>query len=94
LWRRRRIRFRYTLEGQDPDWKETTDRRASKGNLRPRNYRFRVQASNNSGVWNEAGASLDFSVAPAYYQAAWFGALCGVAFWRSSQRPTNYGCAT
>jgi hypothetical protein len=34
----------------------------------PRNYRFRVIASNNSGVWNEAGASLDFSVAPAYYQ--------------------------
>ena len=29
-------------------------------------------ASNNSGVWNEAGASLDFSIAPAYYQTTWF----------------------
>ena len=27
--------------------------------LDPRSYRFRVTASNNSGVWNEAGATLD-----------------------------------
>src|SRR5262249_28611566 len=26
----------------------------------------------NSGVWNETGAALDFSIAPAYYQTAWF----------------------
>jgi signal transduction histidine kinase len=38
-------------------------------------YRFRVMASNNSGVWNEACASLDFSIAPAYYQTAWFRAF-------------------
>ena len=25
-------------------------------------------ARNNSGVWNDAGAALDFSIAPAYYQ--------------------------
>jgi signal transduction histidine kinase len=31
-----------------------------------------VIASNNSGVWNESGASLDFSVDPAYYQTTWF----------------------
>ena len=29
-------------------------------------------ASNNSGVWNEAGDSLDFSIDPAYYQTVWF----------------------
>jgi signal transduction histidine kinase/ligand-binding sensor domain-containing protein len=67
------VRFRYKLEGQDPDWREVVnERRAEYSNLRPRNYRFRVMASNNSGVWNEAGASLDFSVAPAYYQTGWF----------------------
>ena len=33
-------------------------------NLAPGNYRFRVIASNNSGVWNEEGALLDFSIAP------------------------------
>ena len=45
----------------------------------PGNYRFRVIASNNSGVWNETGASLDFSIAPAYWQTDWFRALCVAA---------------
>ena len=48
------------------------ERKAFYNDLPPRNYRFRVMASNNSGVWNEAGASFDFSIAPAYYQTAWF----------------------
>ena len=48
--------------------------------LPPRNYRFRVIASNNSGVWNEAGDSFDFSIAPAYYQTTWFQASCVAAF--------------
>ena len=47
---------------------------------RPGNYRFHVIASNNSGVWNEAGAELDFDIAPAYYQTIWFQALCMLAF--------------
>src|SRR5207245_6598815 len=29
-----------------------------------------------SGVWNEQGATLDFAIAPAYYQTNWFRALC------------------
>jgi signal transduction histidine kinase len=37
-------------------------------------------ASNNSGVWNEAGDSFDFSIAPAYYQTAWFQMSCAAAF--------------
>ena len=39
-----------------------------------------MKACNNSGVWNEAGASFDFSIDPAYYQTAWFKAACGTAF--------------
>jgi signal transduction histidine kinase len=31
-----------------------------------------VTAANNSGVWNEAGATLEFSVAPAWFQTDWF----------------------
>ena len=41
-------------------------------NLSPGKYRFRVAACNNSGVWNEAGTFLDFSITPAYYQRNWF----------------------
>jgi PAS domain S-box-containing protein len=55
-------------------------RQAFYTNLSPRSYRFRVAACNNSGVWNEAGASLDFSITPAYYQTTWFRGLCVAAF--------------
>jgi signal transduction histidine kinase/ligand-binding sensor domain-containing protein len=76
-----KVRFRYKLEGRDRDWHEVGDRRqAFYTNLPPRHYRFRVAACNNSGVWNEAGAFLDFSVAPAYYQTNWFRILCAAAF--------------
>jgi signal transduction histidine kinase len=34
-----------------------------------------VIASNNSGVWNDAGDTLSFSIAPAYYQTQWFAAM-------------------
>jgi signal transduction histidine kinase len=76
-----KVLFRYKLEGWDRDWTDVGNRRqAFYTNLPPRNYRFRVTACNNSGVWNEAGTFLDFSVAPAYYQTNWFRALCLAAF--------------
>jgi two-component sensor histidine kinase len=75
-----KIHFRYKLEGEDRDWQDVGNRRqAFYTNLSPRNYRFRVAASNNSGVWNEAGAFFDFSIAPAYYQTTWFLVLCAGA---------------
>jgi len=70
-------RFRYKLEGRDADWQDVGNRRqAFYSDLDPGQYRFRVIASNNSGVWNEQGATLDFSIAPAYWQTNWFRALC------------------
>jgi len=76
-----KVRFRFKLEGQDRDWREVVnDRRVQYSNLAPGNYRFRVVACNNSGVWNEEGASLDFVIAPAYYQTNWFRALCVLTF--------------
>lgn len=71
-----KMRFRYKLEGWDGDWQDVgTRRQAFYANLPPRPYRFRVIAANDSGVWNEMGASLDFSVTPTYYQTTWFPAL-------------------
>ena len=76
-----KIRFRVKLEGRDRDWKDAgNERKAFYNDLPPRNYRFRVMASNNSGVWNEAGASFEFSIDPAYYQTSWFRAACAIAF--------------
>ena len=72
-----KVRFRFMLEGQDKRWREVVNQRdVQYSNLAPGNYRFRVIASNNSVVWNERGAFLDFSVAPAYYQTNWFRGLC------------------
>jgi signal transduction histidine kinase/ligand-binding sensor domain-containing protein len=76
-----RVRFLYRLDGWDRDWQDPGNRRqAFYTNLAPRKYRFRVIASNNSGVWNETGAWFDFSVAPAWYQTTWFRVSCVAAF--------------
>jgi signal transduction histidine kinase len=76
-----RVHFRYKLEGRDSDWKDVGSRRqAYYGGLAPKRYRFHVIAANESGVWNEAGATFDFSIAPAYYQTAWFQATEVTAF--------------
>jgi signal transduction histidine kinase len=68
-----KVHFRYKLEGQNGNWQEVVnDRQVQYTDLPPGNYQFRVIACNNSGVWNEEGAVLDFSIAPAYYQTIWF----------------------
>jgi signal transduction histidine kinase/ligand-binding sensor domain-containing protein len=73
----RRVRFRYMLEGYDPEWQEAgTRRQAFYMNLPPRQYRFRVLACNNDGVWNETGAALQFDLLPAFYQMSLFKVLC------------------
>ena len=74
-----KMQFRVKLEGQDNDWRVPVNpRHTHYTNLPPGPYRFRVIASNNSGVWNGQGDSLEFSIAPAYYQTNWFRALCAV----------------
>jgi signal transduction histidine kinase/ligand-binding sensor domain-containing protein len=72
-----KVRFRYKLEGRDTEWQDPmTRRQAFYDDLRPGKYRFRVIACNNDGVWNEEGATLNFSIAPAWYQMAWFRISC------------------
>jgi PAS domain S-box-containing protein len=75
-----KVKFRYRLDGHDRDWQDAgTRREAFYTDLGPGKYRFRVIACNNNGVWNEQGATLDFVIAPAYWQTGWFRAL-GVFF--------------
>jgi signal transduction histidine kinase len=71
-----KVRFKYKLEGFDPDWIDAGTRRsASYTNLRPGNYTFHVIAANNDGVWNSEGASVQFYWRPHFYQTYWFYAL-------------------
>ena len=85
-----RVRFRYKLEGAESNWHDAGTRRVAFYNhLAPNNYRFRVIACNNDGVWNEAGASWNFKILPAFYQTEWFYSLCvvtGVLFLAAAYR--------
>jgi signal transduction histidine kinase len=73
------VLFRYKLDGVDDDWQDAGTRRQTfYTSLPPGPYRFHVIACNNDGVWNEPGASLDFALAPAYYQTWWFKVLWGL----------------
>jgi signal transduction histidine kinase len=75
-----KVRFRYRLGGRDNAWQEPgTRRQAFYNDLRPGQYRFRVIACNNDGVWNEAGASFSFFVTPAWYQTRSFIIACFAA---------------
>ena len=75
-----RVTFRYRLIGYDKDWTEapSAERTVSYTNLGPGDYTFRVIAANGDGVWNYDGASLAFTVLPAFYQTAWFRAFAVV----------------
>jgi ligand-binding sensor domain-containing protein len=68
-----KVKFKYKLEGFDTEWIDAGARRvAYYTNLQPGNYRFRVIACNNDGVWNESGASVSFSLSPPFYETGWF----------------------
>lgn len=87
-----RLRFRYRLEGLDLDWRDAGTRRvAFYGNLRPKVYRFEVQATGRDPAWNPATASLTIAIAPFLLQTRWFqllvasslaGVLVAAAVWR------------
>jgi signal transduction histidine kinase/ligand-binding sensor domain-containing protein len=67
-----KVRYRYRLEGYDDDWTETSDPKVVYTNLPARDFVFRVQASNNDGVWNEVGQSIAFSRPPQFWETLWF----------------------
>jgi signal transduction histidine kinase/ligand-binding sensor domain-containing protein len=71
-----KVRYRYMLEGFDHGWTDAGTRRAAYyTNIPPGRYTFRVQAANNDGIWNTAGAAFSFELRPHFYQTLWFYAL-------------------
>jgi signal transduction histidine kinase/ligand-binding sensor domain-containing protein/CheY-like chemotaxis protein len=72
-----KVVFRYRLEGFDKEWVEAGTRRvAYYTNLPAGNFRFRVLAANDDGIWNENGASVAIYLAPPFYRTTWFYGLC------------------
>jgi signal transduction histidine kinase len=69
-------RFKYKLDGINPDWVDAGARRAAYyNNLPPATYKFHVIACNEDGVWNKTGATLSFVLLPHYWQTWWFKVL-------------------
>jgi signal transduction histidine kinase/ligand-binding sensor domain-containing protein len=77
-----RVRFQYMLEGYDKDWTDAGNRRVAYYNNLPRGreYRFRVRACNNSGVWSTgfSDATMAFMLELFYYETWWFRFACAV----------------
>ena len=70
-----KVRFAYMLEGFDENWIEAgTRRQAFYNSLPPGAYRFHVRTS--IGGIDQRSAAQEFSVLPAFYQRAWFAAVC------------------
>jgi signal transduction histidine kinase/CheY-like chemotaxis protein/ligand-binding sensor domain-containing protein len=71
------VQFKYRLVGFDSDWIDPGTRRTAYYTaLPPGDYTFQVIASNDDGVWNTQGASLNLKILPHFHQTKWFMALC------------------
>ncbi|MCB0213604.1 MAG: response regulator, partial [Anaerolineae bacterium] len=70
-------RYRYRLEGFEDNWNEVeSDRRfATYTSLPAGDYVFRVQASNDSGLWSEHEATLHLTILPPWWETVWFRGL-------------------
>jgi ligand-binding sensor domain-containing protein/two-component sensor histidine kinase len=66
--------YAYMLEGYDKDWiyTDASKRFATYTNLDPKKYTFKVKASNNDGIWNDAPTELKIIITPPFWQTTWF----------------------
>lgn len=71
-----KIRFRYRMEGFDPNWIEAgTERNARYSRLPPGNYRFLVSARMPGAAWSRTLAVLSIRQLPQFHQTGLFWAL-------------------
>lgn len=65
-------KYAYKLEGFDREWIDAGSRRwAYYTNLDPGSYKFKVKASNNEGVWNNKGRTIDIVIIPPWWLSVW-----------------------
>jgi ligand-binding sensor domain-containing protein/signal transduction histidine kinase len=75
-----KVQFKCRLEHVDRGWREMLNSRtATYYDVPPGDYKFRVIACNNDGVWNEEGATMQLAVLPYFWQTWWFKSLLVVA---------------
>jgi signal transduction histidine kinase/ligand-binding sensor domain-containing protein/CheY-like chemotaxis protein/AraC-like DNA-binding protein len=64
-------RYAYRMVGFNDTWVDADSRTATYTNLPSGSYTFQVRGSNNDGVWNEAGTSLELRILPPWWRTAW-----------------------
>ncbi len=71
--------YEFIMEGFEDEWNRVGNQRtATYTNLDPGEYVFRVRASNNDGVWNTEGASLNLTVLPPFWETKFAFVLYGI----------------
>lgn len=73
--------YAYFLEGFDKKWNYSgSEHKVTYTNLNPGKYILKVRASNNDGIWNIQGNSLQIIITPPWYSTWWAFCLYGLAF--------------
>jgi len=68
--------YRYQMEGLQEGWMDLgPERKVSFTNLAPGDYVFRVNASNNDGLWSEQPAEVNITIVPPFWATWWFRGL-------------------
>jgi signal transduction histidine kinase/ligand-binding sensor domain-containing protein len=71
-------KYAYMMEGFDNNWIYSGNKKeANYTNLDPGQYTFKVKASNNDGIWNDEGASLQIIILPPWWKTWWFRLILG-----------------
>ncbi|WP_430810616.1 MULTISPECIES: sensor histidine kinase [unclassified Carboxylicivirga] len=70
-----KIKYRWRLDPIEDEWVEGNINTVTYPSLPSGDYTFRVIAANNSGIWNEEGASFQFSIHPEWYRTTSFRVL-------------------
>ncbi len=72
-------KFRYKMEGYDPDWVEAgVDNFARYARIPPGSYTFSIMASNSDGIWSNI-QSIALVIEPPFTQTPMFYVLVGLA---------------
>lgn len=82
--------YRYQLIGVDKEWVALGNKNSIQfANLAPGDYTFKVQGSNNDGVWSEQTAELRFTIHPPWWATWWayllYIVLVAAGVWRYYQ---------
>jgi ligand-binding sensor domain-containing protein/signal transduction histidine kinase len=65
--------YAYILEGFEEDWNTIGTRRFGRyTNIPGGTYTLRIRGSNNDGIWNVEGTSVDVTVVPPFWETWWF----------------------